>query len=61
MIARTTKNRFAYKLDKLFWFALMILPLVIYLVYCYRFSVKMVRFLCLTVTIKALFIIFRIV
>lgn len=38
MIARTTKNRFAYKLDKLFWFALMILPLVIYLVYWCRTS-----------------------
>lgn len=30
MISKTSKNRFAYKLDKLFWFLIMLLPLILY-------------------------------
>lgn len=34
MLSKTTKNRFAYKLDKLFWFFIQIFPLVCFTVYC---------------------------
>lgn len=34
MLSKTTKNRFSYKLDKLFWFFLQIFPLLCYCVYC---------------------------
>ena len=34
MLSKTTKNRFSYKLDKLFWFCIQIFPLVCFAVYC---------------------------
>lgn len=34
MVSKTTKNRFSYKLDKLFWFFIQIFPLVCFAVYC---------------------------
>lgn len=34
MLSKTTKNRFSYKLDKLFWFFIQIFPLLCFAVYC---------------------------
>lgn len=34
MLSKTTKNRFAYKLDKVFWFFIQIFPLVCFTFYC---------------------------
>lgn len=33
MLTKTTKNRFAYKLDKIFWFLIAIAPLFCYFLY----------------------------
>ena len=33
MLSKTTKNRFSYKLDKLFWFIVAFAPLFCYLLY----------------------------
>lgn len=35
MLSKTTKNRFGYKLDKLFWFFIQMLPLLSWFVYCF--------------------------
>lgn len=34
MLSKTTKNRFGYKLDRLFWFFVQIFPLLCFTVYC---------------------------
>lgn len=34
MLSKTTKNRFSYKLDKLFWFFIQIFPLLCFALYC---------------------------
>lgn len=34
MLSKTTRHRFSYKLDKLFWFFIQIFPLVCFAVYC---------------------------
>jgi len=34
MLSKTTKNRFGYKLDRLFWFFIQIFPLMCFAVYC---------------------------
>lgn len=35
MLSKTTKNRFGYKLDKLFWFFIQMLPLLSWFIYCF--------------------------
>lgn len=35
MLSKTTKNRFFYKLDKIFWWILSLLPFFIYIPYCF--------------------------
>lgn len=34
MLSKTTKNRFSYKLDKVFWFIVELLPLITYMIFC---------------------------
>ena len=34
MLSKTTRTRFSYKIDKLFWFFIQIFPLVCFTVYC---------------------------
>lgn len=34
-MSKTSKTRFAFKLDKLFWFFIMILPLIAWGIHCY--------------------------
>lgn len=36
MLSKTTKNRIGYKLDKLFWFIVSILPIIFYFAINYR-------------------------
>lgn len=38
MLSKTTKNRFSYKLDKLFWFLVVSAPLIGWLFSCFRNS-----------------------
>ncbi len=35
MLSKTTKNRFAYRLDKIFWFVIQMLPLLSWFIYCF--------------------------
>lgn len=35
MLNKTTKNRFAYRLDKIFWFVIQTLPLFSWFIYCF--------------------------
>lgn len=35
MLSKTTKNRFAYRLDKIFWFIIRMLPLFSWFIYCF--------------------------
>lgn len=35
MLSKTTKNRFAYRLDKTFWFIIQMLPLLSWFIYCF--------------------------
>lgn len=34
MLSKTTRTRFSYKIDKLFWFFVQVFPLVCFAVYC---------------------------
>lgn len=34
MLSKTTRTRFSYKIDKLFWFFIQVFPLVCFTVYC---------------------------
>lgn len=34
MLSKTTKNRFAYKLDKIFWWIVGLFPLITYMIFC---------------------------
>ena len=38
MLSKTTKNRFGYKLDKIFWFILLLMPILGYFLYLFTFS-----------------------
>ncbi len=51
MLSKTTKNRFSYKLDKIFWFFIAFLPLISWVVYLYGYvhlntdpSTSLIRF-----------------
>lgn len=35
MLSKTTKNRLAYRLDKIFWFVIQTLPLLSWFIYCF--------------------------
>lgn len=35
MLSKTTKNRLAYRLDKIFWFIIQMLPLLSWFIYCF--------------------------
>ena len=35
MLSKTTKNRLTYRLDKIFWFVIQILPLLSWFIYCF--------------------------
>ena len=38
MLSKTTKNRFAYRLDKIFWFIIQMLPLLSWFIYCFSIT-----------------------
>ena len=35
MLSKTTKNRLSYRLDKIFWFVIQMLPLLSWFIYCF--------------------------